>query len=276
VTASAHTQLVNDARLYLEATDGALSATLVLDSAMNYALAHNGVSPLRELILKNDSDQPVRGLNLEVELTAPVAGRIAEALRMTVPELGPYGTESMPGRAVRCTFDAATFAQIDEAVTASVQAEFFDSMRTGASCYGGWALRLTDATRTAEARLAAPCWRGGSAPRSAHMSLPNRGQARGLSCLVIVEALRSAATRPPLLDAVGWPGLLKTSVAARVDGRSDRVDGGSLGPSAPRRGMPSGARAPLNACGCVGHGLKIRSFEPMQVRPSIRGTTSSL
>jgi hypothetical protein len=130
VTASAHTQLVNDDRLYLEATDGALSATLVLDSAMNYALAHNGVSPLRELILKNDSDQPVRGLNLEVELTAPVAGRIAEALRMTVPELGPYGTQSMPGRGVPWTFDAATFAQIDEAVTASVQAKFFDSIRT--------------------------------------------------------------------------------------------------------------------------------------------------
>ena len=36
---------MSDDRIYLEATDGALRVALVLDGAMNYALAHNGISP---------------------------------------------------------------------------------------------------------------------------------------------------------------------------------------------------------------------------------------
>jgi hypothetical protein len=115
--------------LYLKATDGALSATLVLDSAMNYALAHNGISPLKELVLRNDSDEPVRGLRLEVELTGPVAGRIAEPLLLELPEVGHHDEQSFTVRAP-WAFDPATFAQLDEAVTASVHARFFDSTRT--------------------------------------------------------------------------------------------------------------------------------------------------
>ena len=115
--------------LYLEATDGQLSATLVLESAMNYALAHNGISPLKALILRNDSDQPVRGLRLEVELTAPVAGRVAAPLLLDLPEIDHHDQQSFTMRAP-WAFDAATFAQLDEAVMASVHARFYDSTRT--------------------------------------------------------------------------------------------------------------------------------------------------
>jgi hypothetical protein len=120
---------VTDDLLFLEATDGQLSATLVLDSAMNYALAHNGISPLKELILRNDSDQPVRGLRLEVELTAPVAGRVAAPLLLDLPEIDHHDQRSFTVRAP-WAFDAATFAQLDEAVMASVHARFYDSTRT--------------------------------------------------------------------------------------------------------------------------------------------------
>ncbi len=103
---------MTDDLLYLKATDGQLSATLVLERAMNYALAHNGISPLKELILRNDSDQPVRGLRLEVELTAPVAGRIAAPLLLDLPEIDHHDQRSFAVRAP-WAFDAATIAQLD-------------------------------------------------------------------------------------------------------------------------------------------------------------------
>jgi hypothetical protein len=121
---------VNSNLLHLEATDGSLSATLVLDGAMNYALAHNRVSPFKELIIRNNSDRPLDGLNLEVELNGPVAGRIAQPLRSAVPEVGAHEARTFPGSSVPWEFDPATFAQIDEAVSASVQARLFDSTRT--------------------------------------------------------------------------------------------------------------------------------------------------
>lgn len=49
--------------LYFQATDESLTITLVLDGAMNYPLAHNGISPLRELQIANDCDRPMTGMN---------------------------------------------------------------------------------------------------------------------------------------------------------------------------------------------------------------------
>jgi hypothetical protein len=120
---------VTDDLLHLEATNGELSATLVLSRAMNYALAHNGISPLKELILRNDSDTPLDGLQLAVDLTAPVAGRIAEPLHLALPSIGHHNEQRFTLRAP-WAFDAGTFAQLDEAVTASVHARFFDQTRT--------------------------------------------------------------------------------------------------------------------------------------------------
>src|SRR5947209_16767106 len=96
---------------------------------MNYRPAHNGMSPLKELIIRNDSDQPVRGLRLEVELTGPVAGRVAVPLLLDLPEIDHHDQQSFTVRAP-WAFDAATFAQLDEAVMASVHARFYDSTRT--------------------------------------------------------------------------------------------------------------------------------------------------
>lgn len=105
---------MSDDLQYLEATAEQLSATVALEPAMNYALAHNGVSPLRRLIIRNDSDQPVQ-LTLEVELTGPVPGRIAQPLRLVMPEVAPLDELRIDGPRVRWEFDPATFAQIDEA-----------------------------------------------------------------------------------------------------------------------------------------------------------------
>ena len=70
-----------------------MSATVVLDSAMNYALAHNGISPLKRLVIENATGQPLTGMNIEIELTGPVAGRIAEPFRSSLPEVA--GGESL-------------------------------------------------------------------------------------------------------------------------------------------------------------------------------------
>src|SRR4051794_5657836 len=91
--------------LQLHASDGAVSLTLVLDSAMNYALAHNGISPLQELVIENRGDQPLRGMSFELELTGPVSGRIADPLRSSLPEVEPNTTAVLPARGVRWSFD---------------------------------------------------------------------------------------------------------------------------------------------------------------------------
>lgn len=121
---------MSDDLIYLEATDGALRMVLVLDGAMNYALAHNGISPLRELQIENESERPVTGMHLEVEITGPVDGRIAQPFQMSLPPVAPGERVVVPARPVSWEFDPATFARIDEAVTASVDARFLDSTRT--------------------------------------------------------------------------------------------------------------------------------------------------
>lgn len=121
---------MSDDTLQLHATDGGVSATVVLDGAMNYALAHNGISPLRGLILENGTSEPLTGMNLEIELTGPVAGRIAEPFRSSLPEVGAGELLEIPARGARWSFDPATFAQLDEAAAASVRARFFDATRT--------------------------------------------------------------------------------------------------------------------------------------------------
>ncbi len=97
---------------------------------MNYALAHNGASPLREVIVRNDSDERLVDLGLEIDLHGPVSGPIAEPLRATLPPIDAHDEQVFARSRVPWRFDPGTFAGIDEAVTATVSARLFDRRRT--------------------------------------------------------------------------------------------------------------------------------------------------
>jgi hypothetical protein len=115
--------------LDLTLKDGDLAARIELDAAMNYALAHNGISPLRSVWLSNASPDAARDLQLELSFGAADAGRIATPLRCALPPVPPRDALTVAGHGVRWTFDAATFAQLDEAVTATLTARLFDTTR---------------------------------------------------------------------------------------------------------------------------------------------------
>jgi hypothetical protein len=121
---------VGDQQLHLKASEGGLSMDLVLESAMNYALAHNSVSPLKHLEVINDTEAAVRGMGMEVLLDAPVDGKLAAPLRVDIPEVQPFQHRTLHFKGSAWRFDAGTFAQIDEAISAHVTARFFDSTRT--------------------------------------------------------------------------------------------------------------------------------------------------
>ena len=89
-----------------------------------------GSPRLVALEIENESERPVTGMNLEVEITGPLDGKIAQPLRVSLPTVAAGEHWSSTARPVRWEFDPATFARIDEAVTASVEARFFDSTRT--------------------------------------------------------------------------------------------------------------------------------------------------
>src|SRR3954452_18110 len=106
-----------------------LAATIELDAAMNYALAHNGISPLRSVTIENRSPATIDELQLELTLSAPVDGRLAAPLRCALPVVPGDDELTIGGHGVRWAFDAATFAQLDEAVTATLCARVFDLRR---------------------------------------------------------------------------------------------------------------------------------------------------
>lgn len=97
---------------------------------MNYALAHNGISPLKRIVVENDTGESVRELRLEIELTDPMRGRSAAPLRVVLPDVGPGVRLELDGNGVPWAFDAAAFAQLDEAVSGSIKVRVFDAVRT--------------------------------------------------------------------------------------------------------------------------------------------------
>src|SRR4051812_15935929 len=115
--------------LILTPANGELAATIEFDAAMNYALAHNAISPLRSVRIDNASAAPLDGLQLEIALSAPVSGRVAAPLLAALPPVAPGDALSISGRDFRWTFDAATFAQLDEAVAGAVDVRLFDATR---------------------------------------------------------------------------------------------------------------------------------------------------
>ncbi|HET6546987.1 MAG TPA: hypothetical protein VFG79_00935, partial [Solirubrobacter sp.] len=120
---------MSESSLLLTPASGDLAAAVEFDAAMNYALAHNGISPLRRVQVSNSSLETLSNLQLEITLSAPVEGRIAAPLRATLPPVAARDTLAIGGSGVRWAFDAATFAQLDEAVTAAVTVRLFDATR---------------------------------------------------------------------------------------------------------------------------------------------------
>jgi hypothetical protein len=121
---------MDDNLLHLTAVGGGLSVDLGLTEAMNYALAHNGVSPIRELTVKNDSSEPIEGLQLELNVESPSTGPIAEPCRLMLPDLPAHDGLTLTPGASAWRFDPSAFARIDESVNATVHARFISRTRT--------------------------------------------------------------------------------------------------------------------------------------------------
>lgn len=124
---------MSEHHLVLTTREGDVSVTVVLDAAMNYALAHNGISPLKAIVVENETADDLDDLSIDITLTGPVPGRIATPLRSRLPQVPAGHALELPGHAARWDFDTATFAQLDEAVTAQLAIHVFDvdrSLRT--------------------------------------------------------------------------------------------------------------------------------------------------
>ena len=78
---------MSEHHLVLSTREGGLSVTVVLDAAMNYALAHNGISPLKAMVVENETADDLDDLSIDITLTGPVPGRIATPLRSRLPQV---------------------------------------------------------------------------------------------------------------------------------------------------------------------------------------------
>src|SRR6266700_3790942 len=65
------------------AEDGGLHAELLVQPAINYALIHNRVPVVRRLAVTNDTDAPVAGLEVKLDLYGP-DGPLTPQWRRTV------------------------------------------------------------------------------------------------------------------------------------------------------------------------------------------------
>src|SRR3954453_10693213 len=119
----------DDRTLRLEATDGDVAVVAELDAAMNFALAHNGISPLKRVTIANHGLEDLADLQFELAFAPTTTGKTAEPLQSTLPPVESGETRELNARAVRWTFDPATFAGLDEATTASLEMRVFDRHR---------------------------------------------------------------------------------------------------------------------------------------------------
>lgn len=121
---------MTDQMLVLSECTDEVRVTVVLDAAMNYALAHNGISPLKSIQIENGSAEPLRDLNIEIKLTGPTPGRIAEPLRSRLPDVEEGERIELPGHGASWAFNTAAFAQLDEAIGALVVVHVFNATRS--------------------------------------------------------------------------------------------------------------------------------------------------
>ncbi len=99
---------------------GPLDVDLVLADAVNFALVHNGVSPLLALAVSNLGDRPIELTSLTITLKSHVAELLAEPLTVTDVTLAPGETHTAPAAALRLTLHPLPFARLVEATTGTV------------------------------------------------------------------------------------------------------------------------------------------------------------
>lgn len=124
----------------LECADDIIHVTIEMDAALNYALAHNGISPLRRLEVENFSEVDRSDLMLELFVTAPVDGKVADPFRFQLPAISAGDTGVLRDlRRLTWSLDAKAFAGLEEAVTGSVTMRVSHS---GGAIEAGASLRL--------------------------------------------------------------------------------------------------------------------------------------
>ena len=114
------TDTINAMSVALTAESERVRVRLEMDSGLNYALVHNGVSPLRALSLENLTDEPLTGLGFELSFDGPLAGEIAAPRRGKLPDLAAREHREIEGRSVKIDFNHSTFGSIEEAIAGRV------------------------------------------------------------------------------------------------------------------------------------------------------------
>lgn len=60
---------MNDNLLVLSGDADGILVSAGFDAAMNYALAHNGISPLQWIAIENESENELRDLSIEIKVS---------------------------------------------------------------------------------------------------------------------------------------------------------------------------------------------------------------
>ncbi len=119
-TGDALPSTVDDDRGRLAVRIGYCEVSVDHDEALNYALVHNGISPLQAVTIVNRGPGVVSDLGLEITIRGPVAGKIAEPFRAQLPAVEPGTTLSLDRGRARWKLDPETFAELDEAAPATI------------------------------------------------------------------------------------------------------------------------------------------------------------
>ena len=118
---SAHVQQQSRLTTKLVAEDDDLAVGIELEDAMNLALAHNGVSPLRQVTVENRTSQTISGLRLELQIAAVDGiGDVAEPFIVELPPVAGVPEIAFSGANQRWQFNVPTFASLEEAHTTSI------------------------------------------------------------------------------------------------------------------------------------------------------------
>ncbi|MDN4483202.1 DUF4011 domain-containing protein [Demequina lignilytica] len=96
-----------------------LTVMLAYIDGVNFALAHNRVSPLVAVVVENSSDTRVGLSSLEIELVAPTEDPLADPIRLGDLTLDPGESVQIDRAQLRMRLHPHAFAQLSEALPAS-------------------------------------------------------------------------------------------------------------------------------------------------------------
>lgn len=105
----------------LTARLGDLDVIIGVREAINYALVHNGISPVAKVLLHNRGTEPVRGLRLTLSIESPLPDApLAAPLVVEVGDVAPGAQIEIPTSRLAWRLTSAPFVLFDEAVTTTV------------------------------------------------------------------------------------------------------------------------------------------------------------